>query len=160
VKKWIFLILILVLLLGNFNFALAQQKIEINFFFSAICPHCVQEKKFLEELEKKYPEIEIKKLGLSERKNVDLLKVLYRDYKVPSEIQGYVPITFIGERYFLGFSENIGQDIENYILRLIQKVPPEEQPSEEQLPPEWPSEEIVAPLEKRVKLPILGVAAT
>jgi hypothetical protein len=89
-------------------------------------------------LEKKYPEIKVKKLGVFERKNVELLKEFYQNYKVPLEIQGFFPITFIKERYFLGFSEKIGKDIENYILGLIKKVQPKEQ------------------TEEKIKVPILG----
>ncbi len=145
-KKWIFGIFILFSILSNFNLVFAQnEKIEIYFFYSATCPHCTKEKIFLEELEEKYPQIEVKKLDLFERKNVELLKRFYRDYKVPAEIQGYVPITFIKERYFFGFDEEIGQSIENYTLRLIQEVPPEKQ-----------EKEITTSLEEKIKLPILG----
>ncbi len=71
-KKWFLIILILSFLLGGFNFVFAQadpikndisngaKKIQIDFFYSAICPHCKIEKEFLKTLKKKYPEIEIK----------------------------------------------------------------------------------------------------
>lgn len=156
-KKRILLILSLSLIFSIFNFAFSQEKIEINFFFSTICPHCVKGKIFLEELEKKYPQIEIKKLGFIDKGNIELLKEFYRNYGVPSEIQGFVPITFIEERYFLGFSEEIGNDIENYILGLIKKVPLESQP-EQPIEPGTPSEEIVTPaiLEQIISLPIFG----
>ena len=62
-------------------------------------------------------------LSLSESGNVDLLKKLYQDYEVPLEIWGLVPITFIGERYFFGFSEEIGQEIEDCIVRLLEGDP-------------------------------------
>jgi len=162
-KRWIFPVLFLIFIFGSFlncgaitrseatgsHFVFAQKDIEINFFYSLTCPHCAKEKIFLEKLEQKYPEIEIKKLPLSERKNIELLKEFYENYKVPSQIQGYVPITFIGEKYFLGFNEKIGQDIENYVLQ--------EQPLQEQQLPE-PTKEIVTPttLEEKIEIPILG----
>ena len=138
-KKIIFGILILVFAFSSFNFALAQRKIEVNFFYSLTCPYCAKEKKFLEKLEKKYPEIEIKEFGIFERKNVELLKEFYQNYLVPPEMQGGVPATFIKDQYFFGFNERIGQDIENYILKLIEEIPPE---------PTKP--------EKRVFFPIIG----
>ncbi len=151
------LIIIAFFLFFNFGFVLAQEKIEVYFFYSATCPHCAKEKVFLEELEKKYPQVEVKKFGLFESKNVELLRKLYQDYKVPSEIQGYVPLTFFGERYFLGFDEKIGQDIENCLLELIKETSPEKPcPPEEQFSPEKPLKEIVTHLEKKVKIPILG----
>jgi len=154
-RKWFLIALILILLFSGLNFVFAQKKIEINFFYSATCPHCAKEKVFLEELEEKYPQIEVKKLGLFERKNVELLKGFYRDYKVPSEIQGYVPITFIEERYFFGFSEEIGNDIENYILELIGGMHALFEP-EDQVEIETPTEEIATILEEKIRLPILG----
>jgi len=52
--------------------------VEINFFYSAICPHCEKEKEFLKELEKKYPEIEIKKYEvISSPENQEILKNFY-----------------------------------------------------------------------------------
>jgi len=131
-KRWIFLVLFLIFTFGSFHFVFSQQNLEVYFFYSATCPHCAQEKKFLEEFEKKHPEIEVKKLGLFERENVKLLKEFYQNYKVPSQIQGFVPITFIGEKYFLGFNEKIARDIESYVLKLVKEAPPEEQPPEEQ----------------------------
>ncbi len=152
-KTWILSIIVFSLVLGSFNIIFAQEKIEVNFFFSVTCPHCAKEKVFLEQLEEKYPQIEVKKLGLFERVNVDQLKEFYRNYKVPSEIQGYVPITFIKDRYFLGFEEKIGNKIENYILGLIEGIPPEGQ-----VEPGEPTEEIVTPttLEEKIRLPIFG----
>ena len=176
-KNWFFAILVLCLGLANFNFVFAKEKIEIYFFYSLTCPHCASEKIFLKKLKEKYPEIDIKKFAISERKNVELLKEFYENYKVPSQIQGYVPITFIEEKYFLGFNEKIGQDIENYILKLIKETPPKEQPPKEKPPKEEPLEEqplleeqppkeqppesakeIVTSttLEEKIEIPILG----
>lgn len=141
-KKKFLAILIFGLILSGFNFVLAEEKIEIIFFFSHICPHCAEERVFLEELTDKYSEIELKEYGLFEKENVDLLKEMYQVYEVAREVQGYVPITFIGGRYFLGFSQEIGNDIENYVLGLIEEI--------SQPPPEPPSDEY------KISLPIFG----
>ncbi len=137
------------LIIGLFlvpNFVLSQEKIDIYFFYSKICPHCVQEKVFLEKLEKEYSQIEIKKLGLFEKENVELLKEKYGKYQVPSQKQGLVPITFIEERYFLGYrdEQTTGKEIKDYVQGLIENQKPS------------PDGEIVSPLEKEIKIPILG----
>ena len=62
--KKIFLALLLIVLgfTMKADFILAQEnQVEIHFFYSAICPHCAEEEEFLKGLEKKYPEIEIKR---------------------------------------------------------------------------------------------------
>lgn len=119
-KKWIFIILVLILTFAVFDFILAQEnQVEINFFYSRTCPYCAQENKFLGELENKYPEIKVNRLKISERKNIDLLKKFYQEYNVPKELYGLVPITFIKGEYFSGFDEEIGEEIENCVLRLL-----------------------------------------
>jgi len=119
-KKWILAILLLGVVFTAFSFVLAKDdQIEINFFYSRTCPHCDKERKFLETLEEKYPEIKVNKLLFSDKENLDLLKKLYQDHKVPSEVYGWVPITFISEKYFLGFDKEIGSQIESCILQLI-----------------------------------------
>jgi len=116
-KKWIFTIFVLGLLLGFFNFVAAQEKgIEINFFYSQTCPHCAREERFLGELEEKHPEIKINRFVVSKRDNVGLLEEFYKEYEVPVEYYGMVPITFTNERYFLGFNEEIREGIEGCIL--------------------------------------------
>ncbi len=101
-------------------------KVEINFFYGAVCPRCAQEKIFLEKIEKKYENVKINKLGLAEKENVQLLKKMYEDYQVPEQSQGLVPITFIKERYFLGYrnEQTTGAEIENYVLELLEKTKP------------------------------------
>ncbi|MDI6603114.1 MAG: hypothetical protein QME57_03310, partial [Patescibacteria group bacterium] len=95
-------------------------KIEINFFYSAICPHCAEEKEFLENLEKKYPEIEIKKYEvISSPENQEILKNFYEKYQVPKRERGYVPVTFTPTKYFVGFNEQIGKEIESYIKECL-----------------------------------------
>ena len=91
------------------------------FFYSQICPYCKAEKIFLEDLSKKYSEIEIKSLGVFEKENIEILGGFYEKYQVPKEKRGFVPITFIRDRYFLGFSDEIGKEIENFILGIETK---------------------------------------
>ncbi len=131
-KKFTLVVLILGLMLAIADFALAlpsfasqnleglaqEKEIEINFFYSNACPYCAKEEKFLNELEKKYPEIKVNRFVFS--KNISLIKEFYQDYKVPLIEQGYVPITFIGDRYFLEFNKEIGEDIEDCIVKLIE----------------------------------------
>lgn len=90
-----------------------QEQNQINFFYSTTCPHCIEEENFLNALEIKYPEIKINRYEFS--KNIDLAKTFYSDYNVPSQEQGFIPITFIKDRYFIGFDKKIGEDIEKYI---------------------------------------------
>ena len=129
-KKGVLTILIFIFLFAISGTTFAQEKIEINFFFSPSCHYCAQEKEFLNTLEKKYPELEIKRFNTFEKESVKLLKKLYQEYKVPLEEQGWVPITFTPKEYFLSFNEKIAKDIENCILE-CKLTEPRESPAEE-----------------------------
>jgi len=118
--KILFLIILFTLLI-EINFISAQQKsVEINFFYSAICPHCQKEHEFLKELEKKYPEIKIKEYEvLYNSENQKILNEFYEKYKVPERERGFVPITFTPTKYFVGFNEQIGKEIEGCIKECL-----------------------------------------
>lgn len=105
-----------------------EDKIEILFFSSQTCPHCSAEKEFLKKIEEKYSYITVKEYDFSE--NLDLLENLYEEYEVAKGQRGLVPATFIDAKFFLGFNESIGQEIEKQIqgiesedLSLIIKIP-------------------------------------
>jgi len=107
----------------------AQNSIEINFFYSAICPHCAEEEEFLKELKDKYPEIEVKEYEvISSSENQKILNDFYENYQVPEGKRGWVPVTFTPTRYFIGFNQQIAKDIENCLKECLgegEKVPQE-----------------------------------
>jgi len=118
----------------------SEDLIEINFFRSSTCPHCAEEEEFLEELEGKY-QIKVNRFLVSEKDNAQLLLGLYNEYEVPSELRGYIPATFVGGRYFIGYDtpEKIGWKIEHYIQELV--VERLERQKEEKQSEEEPKEE-------------------
>jgi len=120
-KKLIFVFLILVFLFGSSRFVFAQtEKIEINFFYSAICSHCKAEEKFLDELEKKYPDIEIKRYEvIYHPENQKILQEFQEKYKVPENERAYVPSTFTPTKYFVGFNDQIAKEIENCLKECL-----------------------------------------
>ncbi len=121
-KRWIFFILFLTLIFGifGFDFAFAQTKIEIDFFYSQICPHCKEEKEFLKNLKEQYPEIEIKEYEvIYNTENQKILKDFFEKYKVPEQEQGWVPVTFTPTKYFVGFNQQIGAEIESCLKQCL-----------------------------------------
>ena len=110
----------LFLFLESFGVVQGQDSygLEIFFFYAPGCPHCAAEEKFLEHLIEKYPEITIRDFSVYDKEGVQLLQELYQSYQVPAHLQGLVPATFISDKYFIGFSEGRGEEIEKYILGL------------------------------------------
>lgn len=121
-RKTIFIIFVLGFLLLGFGIAFAEQtpeRVEINFFFSHTCPHCAKEKVFLNQLEEKYPELDIKRHGVDQTQNIEKLKQFYEEYNVPRNEWGLVPATFSKENYFLGFNQALAQEIEACVEECI-----------------------------------------
>jgi len=132
-RKLFSFILLLSFLLGGFNFILAQNnKVEVNFFYGATCPHCAAEDNFLDEIEKKYPQIEIHRYLITNSENIEILKELCKQCDVEQYI-GLVPMTFVEKDFFLGFdnTENIGKKIENAIKTHLEVEEIPEEPTEE-----------------------------
>ncbi len=122
--KKIFLLLILIIFFSlgaKVDFSLAQQNsVDIHFFYSDICPHCAEEEEFLKDLEKKYPEIKIKKYEvISNSENQKILNDFYEKYQVPTGKRGWIPVTFTPTRYFIGFNEQIAEDIESCLKECL-----------------------------------------
>ncbi len=108
--------LIISILLGLlFSGTVLAQDVRVDFFYGNTCPHCADESEFLAEMEEKYPQIEVVRMGSWEQENLALLEELYNQHEVPREEWGLVPVTFINEYHFLGYSENQSKMIENGI---------------------------------------------
>lgn len=128
-----FLLLIPIICLSFFakaDFCLAQQggilvsesviskaSEEINFFYSAICPHCKKEKEFLkDDLKIKYPQIVVKEYEVFYNSdNKKILNEFYEKYQVPEKDKGWVPITFTEKKYFIGFNPQVAIELEHCI---------------------------------------------
>jgi thiol-disulfide isomerase/thioredoxin len=84
---------------------------KVYFFHSLTCPHCVREKQFLENLQEKYPGLEIEYLEAGE--NTELFKEMCNRYNC---VHGPVPATFTCDKAFIGYSPEDGdsQYMENY----------------------------------------------
>lgn len=133
-KKLFFFIFLVLLILGSFvssnNSALAKEKkINLYFFYGSGCPHCAAESKFLNKLEQKYPEIDIKRYDAYAKENQELLFSFCETCHSEKYI-GSVPMLFIKSStapseekpiFILGFdNENgMGKKIETAIQKAL-----------------------------------------
>ena len=108
IKKTLIFISILFFLFAPFlkNVG-AQEKTEVIFFTSPTCPHCANQKNFLNNIEN--DNIIITEYDFSQ--NIEKANQLYEEYNVPKNQQGLIPLTFIGQSFFVGFSDSTGKDI-------------------------------------------------
>ncbi len=87
----------------------------IYIFSSPSCPHCQSAQDFFNNLQVEHNfEITVYDYELS--KNIELVQDFYQQYSVPANNQGLVPAIFFDDQYFIGFNEQIGQQITAYFL--------------------------------------------
>ncbi|MCG2709891.1 MAG: hypothetical protein L6246_06210 [Thermodesulfovibrionales bacterium] len=93
--------------------AVEINKFIVYFFWGKGCQHCDEEKAFLEEMKKKYINMQIKDYEVwYNKQNAILLSQMTDAYKI--KVSG-VPVTFVGENAFVGFSKQSKEEIETAI---------------------------------------------
>ncbi|MEW6418006.1 MAG: hypothetical protein AB1480_07780 [Nitrospirota bacterium] len=91
------------------------RKFVVYFFWGKGCTYCAKEKVFLDEMKKKYPGMQIKDYEVwYDKQNAILLSRMAEAYKIKAS---GVPVTFIGENAFVGFSEPSKEEIEESIRK-------------------------------------------
>ncbi len=94
-----------------------QSKLIVHLFWGQGCHLCDEAKPFLEKMKNKYPGMEIRKYEVFNNKdNHNILSQMLDAYKM--RFTG-VPVFFIGEKSFTGFSEQHKADIEETIKNCI-----------------------------------------
>ncbi len=121
----IILALFLFLFLGFSQTGVSAQTDELTLysFYSPTCPHCAEEKVFLEKLQEDYSQLNIKYLDITDAENRRILEDLYSDYQVPNQFWSLVPIIFVGDEYILGYGgeETTGKKIESIVADLLKE---------------------------------------
>lgn len=148
----------------------------IYFFWGDGCPHCEDEKEYLAKLLEKYPQVELKDYEVwYDQNNQDLLMNIAEN--MGFDARG-VPLTIIGEQYWIGFRESYGVEFEaalNYCLENICEPPAgfnmaaaTAVPDSLQIPPQNPTPagptvttppvvpEIIKNSDQTITLPLIG----
>jgi len=167
-KILIFLFFISFLILPWQNaFAQDASAINIYFFWSESCPHCANEKPFLEKLEQKYPEVKIYDFEVwKNSKNRQLL--IETGKKLNANVSG-VPFTVVGEKYFIGWydEKSTGTAIENAVQCVLRDgchdtvgeliaFKPDKKIEKE----ECECEKEKSPIPQKIKIPLIGEIET
>lgn len=119
-KKLTRIFLVLIVLFFVVKPVMAQEKqVNVYFFWGEGCPHCADEKPFLQELEKRYHEVKV--YDFEVWNNSDNRKLLIEVGKKLNTTVSGVPFTIIGEQYFTGWlnQNTTGQSIENAVQGVL-----------------------------------------
>ena len=98
----------------------SKDKITLYLFHGKECPHCEEEREWLKTIKNKYKSyLEIKYYEVWHNEdNAEKMDKVREELKIKEE---GVPLTIIGDKSFVGYSEAIGSSIENTIKNYIQK---------------------------------------
>lgn len=116
----LFLLVVPTLAQETSSYKTKEENINVYFFWAYGCPHCSDEKPFLEKMEQKYHKLKIESFEVSNsKKNIDLLKQIGEELTV--DVSG-VPFTVIGEQYFIGWynEQTTGREIERAIQCVVE----------------------------------------
>ncbi len=92
-------------------------RVVIYFFWGDGCPHCARADPFLEDLAQRYPQVELQKFEVwYHPENQEVFRAMAAAFGF--EPSG-VPTIFIGDRYWVGYSERIGEQIEAYVTSCL-----------------------------------------
>jgi thiol-disulfide isomerase/thioredoxin len=90
---------------------------ELHFFYAENCPVCRQEKPFVEELQRRYPELKVRIHDVwQERDSYELMMALARAQGV--EI-ATTPATAVGRHAWFGFNDRIAREIETAVAKCV-----------------------------------------
>lgn len=112
-KKYYFWIFIAGFLIPFFGFASSLPSVTL--FHSEECPHCKEEIKFLNDLKKEIPDLEVKEYEVSQNEEN---RRLFAETTEKLGIKNLVvPLIIVGDKYLIGFDspEGLGQTIRQMI---------------------------------------------
>jgi thiol-disulfide isomerase/thioredoxin len=122
-RRTIFLSLIISFILGGVGLysvyaqSNSTNKVIIYLFWGDGCPHCAEEKPFLEEMASKNPNIEIRafEIWYDEPNRIKMEKMAEAYGFKPSG----VPTTFIGDQYWVGFTDTIKDQMQEAVAKCL-----------------------------------------
>jgi hypothetical protein len=89
----------------------------LHFFWAANCPHCAEEKPFIEAMQRRYPQLQVREYEIwRQRENFELLLALAERHG-----GGVVstPATVLGDRLWFGFNSVIAGEMEETAARCL-----------------------------------------
>ncbi len=92
-------------------------KVTLYLFWGDGCPHCENEKQFLAQLQNQYPQLEVKFFEVLY--NEDNSKFLSQMNEAYGNEKTGVPTTFLDDKFWVGFADFIGEDIQDKVESCI-----------------------------------------
>jgi thiol-disulfide isomerase/thioredoxin len=96
----------------------SDDPVVVYFFWGDGCPHCEHAKPFLADLAGRYPQVVIRDYEVWHApENADLLRAMAA--RLDFEPRA-VPTLIIGNRHWVGFSDQLGREMESYVVSCVE----------------------------------------
>jgi len=122
-RKIILMLTILLLIAPIISYAAEQEgnnEVVLFMFYGQGCPHCGKMELFLNDLEEKYPTLKVEKYEVyNNQDNRELFENMSKAYD--TKVEG-VPAAFIDNKVVFGFSNSIGNSIENEVKKCVSET--------------------------------------
>jgi glutaredoxin len=118
-KRFLFISITLAFVFLSFQSVLAQDdagdepEVVVVLFWGEGCPHCAAEKTYLQGIMDQYHQVKLKDYEIYQNEE-NKQKLFSLGEALDFEVTG-VPVTLIGDKFWIGFSENNSTEIENTI---------------------------------------------
>ena len=111
------IIILLILMVSFIPVSFAENEVNLYLFYGMGCSHCARAIEFLDDLSGKYPELNIKKYEIYFN---DENREIFMKFcsEVDKSVQG-VPTIFIDDKTFVGFNNDIAEQIEKQLKRCL-----------------------------------------
>lgn len=91
----------------------------LHFFYAENCPHCKEEKPFLEQLQQRHPQLEVIIHDVwQDRNDLRLMRELAEAHGIDLVS---TPLTAVGEQVWIGYTADIAASIEAAVARCLQR---------------------------------------
>lgn len=122
-KKLIVLVILVIGCLFPAINVLAQDTPQVDFFYSETCPHCRAEHKFLDNLQKDFPNLSINRYPVSKLVSREIMIKKAKELG-KEDLLGAVPVTIIGDTMFVGFDNDngMGANIRSEVEKFMDPV--------------------------------------
>lgn len=111
--------LIALMLFAGISFAQEENTVNVHMFYGKGCAHCGRMQAFLEDMQEKYPLLNVNEYETYfDQENRELFQKMADSFE--TEIEG-VPTLFIDDKVIVGFSTSMGESIENEIKACIEQ---------------------------------------
>ncbi len=121
-------LVIILLLLGSFVYLIGDNYLQSNnnesivnetfvyFFYYPTCPHCHEQDVSLNPILEERYKIKIVKYNVQSPEGSEVFQEMSAKYN----LKPLVPLTIVGDNYFVGYNENIGEEIDYAIKRYLE----------------------------------------